>query len=86
MSGCDSYTQAPGICTCQDCAPFALLRDPALPFPGLSEGHLEHEATNVMRSLELRFPFLRFFFIKERDYVSHLDVRILGVQILRVDL
>lgn len=72
--------------TCQDGAPFALLLYAPLPLPALGEGHLEHEAANVVGSFELRFPFLQFFLIKERDHVSHLDVCILGIQILGVDL
>lgn len=72
--------------TCQYGAPFALFLDPTLPLPSLSEGHLKHEAANVMRSFKLRFPFLQFFFIKEWGDVCHLDICILGIQILRVDL
>lgn len=72
--------------TCQYGAPFALLLDPALPLPSLREGHLKHEAANVMRPFKLRFPFLQFFFIKEWGDVSHLDIRILGIQVLGVDL
>lgn len=75
-----------GSPTCQDGAPFALLLYAPLPLPALGEGHLKHEAANVVGSFELRFPFLQFFLIKERDHVSHLDVGILGIQILGVDL
>ena len=75
-----------GDCTCQYGAPFALLLDAALPFPSLGEGHLKHEAANVVRSLKIGFSFLQFLLIKEWDHVSHLDIRILGIQILRVDL
>lgn len=81
-----SPQQSQGSGTCQDCEPFALLLHPALPLPSLSEGHLKHEAADVVRSFKLRFPFLQFFFIKEWDHVGHLDIRILGIQILRVDL
>lgn len=86
LSGWDSQRQVPRNRTCQYGAPFALLLDPTLPFPSLSEGHLKHEAANVMRSFKLCFPFLQLFFIKEWDHMSHLDIRILGIQILRVDL
>ena len=72
--------------TCQYCTPFALLLDPTLPLPSLSERHLKHEAADVVRSFKLCFPFLQFFFIKEWDDVSHLDICIFGIQVLRVDL
>ena len=85
-AGSLSYQKGWGGHTCQDGAPFALLLYAPLPPPALGEGHLEHEAANVVGSFELRFPFLQFFLIKERDHMSHLDVRILGIQILGVDL
>lgn len=86
MSGHDSSRKKPGNRTCQDGAPFALLLYPALPLPRLSEGHLEHEAANVMGPLKLCLPFLQFFLIEEWNHMSHLDICVLGIQILRVDL
>ena len=84
--GRDSLGKERGGLTCQDGAPFALLLHAPLPLPRLGEGHLKHEAANVVRPFELRFSFLQFFFIKERDHMRHLDIRVLGIQILRVDL
>lgn len=85
-SGCDAGREQPGHGTCQYGASLALLLHTTLPLPGLSEGHFKHEAADVMGSFKLRFPFLQFFFIKERDHVGHLDICVLGIQILRVDL
>lgn len=72
--------------TCQDGAPFALLLHSALPLSSLGEGHLEHEAPDVVASLKLRSPLLQLLLVKERGHVGHLDVSKLGIQVLWVNL
>lgn len=50
------------------------------------ERRLEHEAVDVVVHFKVRLPVLYFLFLEERRDVRHLDVGILGVQVLGVYL
>lgn len=52
----------------------------------LRERRLEHEAVDVVMHFKIRLPVLCLLLLKEWRDVSHLDVGILGVQVLGVHL
>ena len=76
----------PGRPTGEDGPPFALLLHPALLLPRHGEGHLEHEAPDVVALLEVRPAVHQLLLLQEGADVGHLDVGVLGVQVFGVNL
>lgn len=54
--------------------------------PRQSERRLEHEAIDVVMSLEVRLLLLLLLVVEVGHYVGHLDVGVLGVQVFRIYL
>lgn len=58
----------------------------AMFLPRQSERRLEHEAIDVVMSLEVRLLLLLLLVVEVGHYVGHLDVGVLGVQVFRIYL
>lgn len=66
--------------------PFALLIHAALLLPRHRERSLENKAPDVVALLEVGLPVLQLLVLQVGCDVRHLDVGVLGVQVLRVHL
>ena len=77
---------SPSRPTGQDGPPLALLLHAALLLPRHGEGHLEHEAADVVAPLEVGPAVCQLLLLQEGAHVGHLDVGERGVQVFGVDL
>ena len=72
--------------TGEDGPAFALLLHASLLLPRHGEGHLEHEASDVVALLEVGLPVHQLLVLQVGCDVCHLDVGVLRVQVFGVDL
>lgn len=72
--------------TGEDGAPLALLLHPPLLLARLGEGRLEDKAPDVVALLEVGLPLLQLLVVQVGRDVGHLDVGVLGVQVLGAHL
>lgn len=83
MLSCSKCKKRP---TGEDGAPLALLLHPSLLLARLGEGRLKDKAPDVVALLEVGLPLLQLLVVQVGRDMGHLDVGVLGVQVLGAHL